>query len=108
MQHEVEGAAEVFHSAVHERAEIFEARGISGNQLAAVRVGEFLQGTHPQRQGRIREDDVRAFGDGPLGHLPGDGLVIEGTGDDAFLSFQQFHLTSSDLCFPSGRMKARP
>ncbi len=103
VEHEVEGTSEVFHCLIDKRAEVVETGGIGSNDGAAVGIGKSLKPSHAEGERGVGENHLGAFGESAFGHLPGNRFVVEGTGDDAFLSFQQFHRAFIGLYYPSDR-----
>ena len=82
----------------------FEEQGLDveiiepGDNLALQLLGQGRHFAHAHGHGRVRQGDAGAILHGLLGHLPGNGLFVEGTEDDAFLTLQKI-VTHTYLLF---------
>ena len=83
VQHEVNLAAQLLLRARKQRLQLLRRRSIGRDDGRVALLAQLVDFAHAHGQRRIGEHEAGAFGVGPLGHFPGNGLVVERAGNDA-------------------------
>ena len=87
MEDEVELPTKMLHGPVHQGFEVRHGSGIRGDHDGAALLREAVDLAQADRNGRVCQNDLRAFGDGKFRHLPGDGLIVQCAEYQTFAAF---------------------
>ena len=89
MEDEIELAAEVFETGIHEMFQVLDRSGVGRNEKAARLFGKLVESSESEREGGVGEYQFSAFLIGLFGHFPCDGLLVHRACDYSLLAFQQ-------------------
>ena len=78
----------MLHCLVDQVLQILDAGGVGRDDHGVALLGQLADGAHADRYGGIGEYDFGALLDGTLRHFPGDGLLVQSSENQTFLSFE--------------------
>ena len=86
VQDKVNFTTEMVHGSLNQVLKFLEARGVGTNDRRARLFSKSIDFAHAHRHGGIRKHELSALCVALFGDLPGNGVAVEGSEDDALFS----------------------
>jgi len=87
MKNKIHLSAQHFHGFVHQVFQVFQAGCVGRDYLRTNFLRQLVDGPHPEGNGCIGQHNFGSFFMSSFGHLPCNGLIVQGTENDSLFPF---------------------